>query len=209
VPEIRLRAATAAALAVAACATTAGPPVHQVGTERRLDLGGLELTLDPTTDQRFIEIEDRPDDHTITFHEKDAEGTWARIEIHRRPIDAATAAALRSNPGLLRQQHYLPDQPLQPATTALGTPAHLVEMGLPEGTHHEPNPDGKGHSTVEDLPRYQWMAALVTPTAVFVLLYTADLHGPDTADLTTDQILVEGRSRHGARAASLLARLRR
>ena len=190
-----------------ACAGKQAPtaPVHHRGGERLLDLGEVDFVLDPTTDARFIRIEDRKRDRQLTFHEKDAEGGWARIEIHRFAIDSARAAALRADPQQLKG-HYLPDVPID-AADAAGLRVWAAETSLPYGTRHEWDPGGR-RSTVEDPSRYQWMAAIITPAAVLVIIYVGELTHRGDRDLPLDEILRQGRIRHGARAATILGRLR-
>jgi hypothetical protein len=196
-----------AAWLYAACASSPSP-VTRHGDERWLDLGELAFALDPTTDERFIRVAERSGTREISFHEKDSEGGWARIEIHRRPLEAGVAASLTDGQHL-QNRHDLPSGPIRPAATPLGNPAWIAEAGLPESTHHEPLPDGKkGHSTVQDPPRYRWMAALVTPSAVHVIIYVAGLVRAEDRELSPEEILRDGKSRHGARADAVLARLR-
>lgn len=197
------------AVAVWLCAAcgSSRPLVTQHGDERRVDLGELAIALDPTTDARFIRVAERSGTREVSFHEKDSEGGWARIEIHRRPLEAGVAATLTDGQRL-QGRHDLPAGPIRAAATPLGTPAWISEAGLPESEHHEPHPDGKGHSTVQDPPRYRWMAALVTPAAVHVIIYIGGLVRAKDRQLDPEQILREGKARHGARADAVLARLR-
>jgi hypothetical protein len=206
VPRVLL---LAAALAAACGPGGAGAPASMVrhqGAERLLDLGdGLELALDPSTTERFIRVTERKGDHEVAFNEKDAEGAWARLVIHRFAVDPADARALAADPDRLKGR-YAADRPAQLLATA-GTRALVTETSLPYGEHHEDIPGG-GHATVEDLPRYQWTAAVVTPGAVVVVIYVADLTRPEDRELDPEAALRQGRARHGARAAGVLGRLR-
>jgi hypothetical protein len=204
----RARLCLVAAALVTACGAAPPPsPVHHRGTERFLDLGdALELVLDPSTDERFVRVTERKGDRELSFSEKDAEGAWARLEIHRFPIDPETARTLQADPDRLKG-HHVPDGPAR-LLAAAGTQALVADTTLPYGSHHEDMPGG-GHSTVEDLPRYQWIAAVVTPSAVVVVIYIADLARPEDRELVRDEALRVGRERHGGRAAGLLERLRR
>jgi len=196
-----------AATLLAACG--AAPPasrVHHRGGERLLDLGELELVLDPTTDERFVRAVDRQGDHVLAFAEKDAEGDWARVEVHRFAIDPASARTIEVHPERLKGR-YIPDRPTRTASAA-GTRAWTTDTSLPHGIHEEDEPGG-GRSMIEDLPRYQWFAALLTPRAVVVVIYIADLARPGDRDLDPAEALRQGRARHAARASGLLERLRR
>lgn len=196
-----------AAALVAACGAPAPPsPVEHRGGERLLDLGdGLALVLDPSTTERFIQVTEREGSREIVLNEQDAEGAWARLVIHRFPVEPGAARALAADPERLKGR-YVPDRPAQLLATA-GTRALVSDTSLRYGEHHEDEPGG-GHSTVEDLPRYQWTAALVTASAVVVIVYVADLTRREDRELDPDQALRQGRERHGARAAGLLGRLR-
>lgn len=195
-----------AALSAACGAAAPTPMVGHRGGERLLDLGdGVELALDPTTTEGWIRVTEREGDRELAFNEKDAEGAWARLEIHRFSVDADTARALQADPERLKGR-YVADRPAQLLATA-GRRALVSDTSLPYGSHHVDEPGG-GHSTVEDLPRYQWTAALVTTSAVVVIVYVADLTRREDRELDPDEALRQGRERHGARAAALLDRLR-
>lgn len=185
--------------------------MRRQGSERLVDIGGgLELELAPSTDDRHIRSEVRDGLRVITFHEGVAGGGWAEIQVLRREVDAAAIDRLEARPQRLYQLLGATGEDFRPAPAPVrGVRAWVSELGLVEGTHHEPLRDGgPGHETVRDPPRYKWTAAFAASGAAVAVSYLAAVAGGGDESLTAEEILARGQASHRAAADALYRRLR-
>jgi len=198
----------AVALFVAACGgLDERRAIRRDGNQRWLDVGGgIELALDPSTDERHIQSTERDGHRLIAFHEAATGGGWARVEVRQRQVDAAATARIVDDPMQLLPLLQVPAVSFQPASGP--GRAWVSEVGLIEGTHHEPRRDGKGHTTEWDPPRYLWSGAFLAGGMAVAVTYTAAIDGGGDTPLTAEEILARGRVRHGATANGLFSRVR-